>query len=298
MDSTNQDLIPKSLSNVKHIILIMSGKGGVGKSSIATQLALSLAGEHNLKVGVLDIDLTGPSIPRMFGLENKQVLQSTKGWLPVKLPNNGNKGSIKVMSLGFLLNNRGNSVVWRGPKKTAMIKQFISDVYWGDADDGLDYLLIDTPPGTTDEHISIVEELRFFQSVVDGAIVVTTPQNVAISDVRKQINFCKAVDLKIIGIIENMSGFVCPYCEECTDIFSSGGGSALAKNLNIRYLGDIPIDPKFVELIETQSCNQDNTKNEKENGGPNLINEYKKLTTLSRIFSKITCEIINYPPKK
>ena len=239
-----------SLVNVKHIILVVSGKGGVGKSSVTLQTALSLC-SLGFKVGVLDIDLTGPSIPRMFGLEDKCILQDEKGWLPVKLEVGPNtKGSLSVMSIGFLLDDRGNSVVWRGPKKTAMIRQFVSDVYWGE----LDYLLIDTPPGTSDEHISIAEELRFTHP--DGAIVVTTPQSVATADVRKELNFCRKVDLKIIGIVENMSGFICPHCAECTNIFSSGGGKMLAEQFGVPYLGSIPIDPKFVELIETQrhSC--------------------------------------------
>lgn len=236
----------QSLSQVKHIILILSGKGGVGKSSVTTQTALTLC-NMGYKVGVLDIDLTGPSLPRMFGLEDKSILQSSHGWLPVTVNTDDAPGSLKVISLGFLLGDRGNSVVWRGPKKTSMIKQFIKDVSWGE----LDYLLIDTPPGTSDEHISIAEQLRF--SKPDGAIIVTTPQSVATNDVKKEINFCKKVNLDIIGVVENMSGFICPYCAECTNIFSSGGGEILSKEFNVPYLGNIPIDPKFVELIENQN---------------------------------------------
>lgn len=234
----------KSLSQVKHIILVLSGKGGVGKSSVTTQTALSLV-SLGYNVGVLDIDLTGPSLPRMFGLENRSIYQSTDGWLPVPVDTNGT-GSLKVISMGFLLDTRGTSVVWRGPKKTSMIRQFIKDVTWGE----LDYLLIDTPPGTSDEHISIAEELRF--SEPDGAIVVTTPQGVATADVKKELNFCKKIHLRILGIVENMSGFVCPHCAECTNIFSKGGGENLAKEFGVPYLGNIPIDPKFVELIENQ----------------------------------------------
>lgn len=241
-----EDLGPApSLAKVSHIILILSGKGGVGKSSVTTQTALSLC-QLGYKVGVLDIDLTGPSLPRMFGLEDKSIYQTSEGWMPVKVEVNGT-GSLSVISLGFLIGDRGNSVVWRGPKKTAMIKQFIRDVAWGD----LDYLLIDTPPGTSDEHISIAEQLRF--SEPDGAIVVTTPQSVATADVKKELNFCKKVDLFILGVVENMSGFICPYCEECTNIFSSGGGKTLAEQFGVPYLGNIPIDPKFVEMIENQS---------------------------------------------
>ncbi|CCH57903.1 hypothetical protein TBLA_0A01030 [Henningerozyma blattae CBS 6284] len=242
----NEDGPAPALAKIKHIILVLSGKGGVGKSSVTTQTALSLV-SMGYNVGVLDIDLTGPSLPRMFGIEDKSILQGPAGWLPVEVKTNRETGSLKVISLGFLLDHRGNSVVWRGPKKTAMIKQFINDVYWGE----LDYLLIDTPPGTSDEHISIAEQLRF--SRPDGGIIVTTPQGVATADVRKEINFCKKIELKILGVVENMSGFICPYCAECTNIFSSGGGEKLAKQFDVPYLGNIPIDPTFVDMIENQS---------------------------------------------
>lgn len=256
---------PRSLFNVKHIILVLSGKGGVGKSSVTTQTALTLINK-GFDVGVLDIDLTGPSLPRMFGVEKKQVLQSTNGWVPVSVYKGGDsedkvdgeektpkKGNLSLMSLGFLLGDRGNSVVWRGPKKTAMIRQFLKDVSWngGKLDTPLDYLIIDTPPGTSDEHIAIAEELRY-ASPIDGAIIVTTPQQVATADVRKEINFCRKIELDILGVVENMSGFICPYCSECTNIFSSGGGKTLCETQNLDYLGNIPIDPKFVELIEMQ----------------------------------------------
>lgn len=196
-----------SLSSIKHILLILSGKGGVGKSSVTTQLALSLVA-RGYKVGVLDIDLTGPSAPRMFGLEGQQVHQSSAGWVPVYTDSTKR---LCVMSIGFLLQGRGDAVVWRGPKKTAMIRQFLSDVVWGD----LDYLLIDTPPGTSDEHISVAETLAGV-SGVEGAVVVTTPQGVATADVRKELSFCQKVGFKVLGIVENMSGFVCPHCSVST----------------------------------------------------------------------------------
>lgn len=272
---------PISLLKVKHIILVLSGKGGVGKSSISTQLALTLT-NLGFKVGLLDIDLTGPSLPRMFNLENKSVFQSSEGWNPVKVPtNSGNDNNLLLMSIGFLLNDRGNSVIWKGPKKASMIRQFIEDVHWGE----LDYLIIDTPPGTSDEHISIAEQLRWANP--DGAIIVTTPQKVSIMDVKKEINFCKTVNLKILGIIENMSGFICPHCESCTNIFSSGGGKELAQQYNLKYLGNIPIDPKFVELIENQSSL---------NGY--LVDLYKN-TSLSPIFNVIVNTLLqqNIPPR-
>ncbi|CAG79727.1 YALI0E19074p [Yarrowia lipolytica CLIB122] len=230
-----------SLAGVKNIVLVLSGKGGVGKSSVTTQLALTLAAQGK-KVGVLDIDLTGPSIPRFFGMEDKQVYQSSAGWVPVYTDASRN---LCLMSLGFLLSSRGDSVVWRGPRKTAMIRQFIRDVVWGE----LDYLLIDTPPGTSDEHISIAEELRFCDQIL-GAVIVTTPQGVALADVRKELSFCKKIGFPILGIIENMSGYVCPHCSECQNIFSKGGGENLAKQYECKFLGTVPIDPKFVLMVE------------------------------------------------
>jgi Mrp family chromosome partitioning ATPase len=241
---------PASLAHVKHIVLILSGKGGVGKLSVTTQTALTLV-NRGLRVGVLDIDLTGPLLPRMFGVESRQVRQSARGWEPVEVYASAvPRGLLSLMSLGFLLGLRDSLVVWRGPKKTAMIRQFLRDVVWGDAAAPVDYLLIDTPPGTSDEHIAIAEELRWARP--DGAIVVTTPQQVSTADVRKEINFCAKVGFTVLGIVENMSGFICPHCAECTDIFLLGGGRELARSLGLEFLGNVPIDPRFVEMIETQ----------------------------------------------
>ncbi|EGV59955.1 cytosolic Fe-S cluster assembly factor cfd1 [Yamadazyma tenuis] len=285
---------PRSLANVKHIVLVLSGKGGVGKSSVTTQTALTLVNK-GFDVGVLDIDLTGPSLPRMFGVEKKQVFQSTNGWVPVSVYSNAldpvekngktRRGNLSLMSLGFLLGDRGNSVVWRGPKKTAMIRQFLKDVVWnsGSSSKPLDYLIIDTPPGTSDEHIAIAEELRW-ASPIDGAIIVTTPQQVATADVRKEINFCQKIELDILGIVENMSGFICPYCAECTNIFSSGGGKALSESLNLDFLGNIPIAPKFVEFIEMQD-------NEENDGKRKLIDLYEECE-LSPIMNGVIDKIL------
>lgn len=278
MDPSIPQEPPKSLAHVKHVVLILSGKGGVGKSSVTTQTALTLVNK-GFNVGVLDIDLTGPSLPRMFGVEKKQVHQSTSGWVPVSVYKRPSvkeypvtdkddeddqepkveRGNLSLMSLGFLLGDRGNSVVWRGPKKTAMIRQFLKDVVWGSAEEPLDYLLIDTPPGTSDEHIAIAEELRWSQPL-DGAMIVTTPQQVATADVRKEINFCKKVNFNVLGVVENMSGFICPHCAECTNIFSSGGGLSLSQQLDLTFLGNVPIDPRFVEMIEMQDNEQNNGK--------------------------------------
>ncbi|KAG9235172.1 putative amino-acid permease inda1 [Amylocarpus encephaloides] len=240
-----------SLDKVKHIVLVLSGKGGVGKSSVTTQLALSLS-LTGRSVGILDIDLTGPSIPRLFGIEDAKVTQAPGGWVPVPVhaanPAAG-IGRLSCMSLGFLLRARGDAVVWRGPKKTAMVRQFLSDVLWGE----MDYLLIDTPPGTSDEHISLAETLlqKAFPGQVAGAVVVTTPQAVATADVKKELNFCVKTGIPVIGVVENMSGFVCPNCSECTDIFMKGGGEAMAQDFQVNFLGRVPIDPQFIMLVET-----------------------------------------------
>ncbi|XP_023013428.2 NUBP iron-sulfur cluster assembly factor 2 isoform X1 [Leptinotarsa decemlineata] len=227
------------LETVKNVILVLSGKGGVGKSTVSTQLALTFK-EEGYKVGLLDIDLCGPSIPYLLQLEGKDVHQADGGWVPVYTDEQQN---LAVMSIGFLLNDRNTAVVWRGPKKTAMVKQFLSDVCWGN----LDYLIIDTPPGTSDEHITVMENLKSVK--LDGAIIVTTPQQLSIEDVRKEITFCKKTGIPILGLIENMSGFVCPHCSDCTNIFSQGGGEQLATRAVIPFLGTLPIDPRVGQLL-------------------------------------------------
>lgn len=286
MMNNPSDPVPQLLRHVKHVVLVLSGKGGVGKSSVTTQFALSLS-LKGYSVGVLDIDLTGPSLPRMFGVEGRQVHQSQKGWVPVSVYNaqvGDSRGSISLMSLGLLISNRGSSVVWRGPKKTAMIRQFMTDIAWSpiNGESHLDYLIIDTPPGTSDEHIAIAEELRYATNL-DGAIIVTTPQKVATADVRKEINFCKKVNFKILGIVENMAGFICPHCSDCTDIFLRGGGKALSSSLEFPFLGEIPIDPKFVEMIETQTVG--------ENGKSSLLDEYPS-SNLYPIVSDIVDKVL------
>lgn len=225
------------------VLLVLSGKGGVGKSTVTAHVAMSLV-QQGFRVGVLDIDLTGPSVPRLFALDGHAVHQSAEGWIPV-YPDASQK--LGVMSIGFLLAHKDDPVVWRGPKKTAMIRQFVENVHWGP----IDYLLIDTPPGTSDEHIAAVESLKSYNP--EGAIVVTTPQKVSLVDVKKEIAFCRAVELPILGLIENMSGFVCPTCSECTNIFSKGGGEALAVSSNIPFLGSIPLDPSLTKLVESDA---------------------------------------------
>lgn len=255
------------LDNVRNVVLVLSGKGGVGKSSITTQLALTLSLQGHT-VGVLDIDLTGPSIPRFFGIEEAKVRQAPGGWIPVDvhgkqtLPARAGAttgqdiGALSCMSLGFILANRSDAVIWRGPKKTAMVRQFLTDVLWPP----LDYLLIDTPPGTSDEHISLLETLLKNTTstpalqpglpFLAGAVVVTTPQAISISDVKKELNFCKKTGIRVLGVVENMAGFVCPNCSECTNVFSKGGGEVMARDFEVPFLGSVPIDPAFVMLVE------------------------------------------------
>ncbi|XP_026809636.1 cytosolic Fe-S cluster assembly factor NUBP2 homolog [Rhopalosiphum maidis] len=237
-------------SNVKHIILVMSGKGGVGKSTVSTQLALGLVAK-GYRVGILDVDLCGPSIPYLLKLENQEVHQCEAGWVPVYTDESKSLG---VLSIGFLTKSRNDSVVWRGPKKTAFIKQLLSDVFWED----VDYLIIDTPPGTSDEHITVMENIK--ETPCDGAILVTTPQQIALDDVRKELSFCRKTSIPILGIVENMSGYVCPNCAECTNLFSSNGGKSLAEHFQVPFLGTVPIDPrvssetsKYVGLTHPES---------------------------------------------
>ncbi|KAG0707525.1 P-loop containing nucleoside triphosphate hydrolase protein [Suillus ampliporus] len=236
--------VSRRLKSVKHVIIVCSGKGGVGKSSVSAQLALSLhASSPNARVGILDVDLTGPSIPRMLGLDGHGVHQSSDGWVPV----------LACMSVGFLLKKKGDSVVWRGPKKNAMIRQFLSDVRWGD----LDYLVVDTPPGTSDEHISLIEHLAPVHSRL-SAVIVTTPQAVALLDAMKCLSFTRAVALPVLGLIENMSGYVCPCCGEVSNVFSTGGGAEMARREGVPFLGSMPIDTELVTLLDAaESADQD-----------------------------------------
>ncbi|EEQ89252.1 hypothetical protein RJZ56_000641 [Blastomyces dermatitidis] len=339
-----------ALVGVKNIVLVLSGKGGVGKSSVTLQLALALTLQGR-SVGILDVDLTGPSIPRLVGKEDAKITQAPGGWMPVlvhpasaapsspnvsaKSPpphsstsstagsgeptgtdtntnttattttiaspqhsttppdtntNNTNtntdtqpqshqdantpqstpRASLHCMSLGFLLRDRGDAVIWRGPKKTAMIRQFLTDVLWGE----IDYLLIDTPPGTSDEHIALAEQLLTLASTTPaptttnrnattsthqqqnkkpflaGAVLVTTPQAISTADVRKELNFCAKTCIPVIGVVENMSGYSCPCCGEVSNVFSSGGGKVMAEEMGVRFLGAVPIDVGFGEMVE------------------------------------------------
>ena len=217
--------------SIKHKILILSGKGGVGKSTIAANIAASLL-HSDKRVGLLDIDLHGPSIPKLLGLGPVQLEQGENGIIPYQLTEN-----FKVLSIGFMLPRNDQPVIWRGPMKAGAIRQFLQDVDWGE----LDFLIIDSPPGTGDEPLSICQLLED----ADGAIVVTTPQDLAIADVRRSITFCRTLKMAVLGVIENMSGFVCPECGTGVDIFDSGGGEKLANEMNVPFLARIPIDTRL-----------------------------------------------------
>ncbi|KAJ0570332.1 putative flagellum site-determining protein YlxH/ Fe-S cluster assembling factor NBP35 [Helianthus annuus] len=268
------------MATVKHKILILSGKGGVGKSTFAAQFSFALA-DMDYQVGLLDIDICGPSIPKMLGLEGQTIHQSNLGWSPVYVD------SIAVMSVGFLLPHPDADVTWRGPRKNGLIKQFLKEVYWGE----LDFLVVDTPPGTSDEHISIIQFLK--ETGIDGAIIVTTPQQVSLIDVRKEVSFCKRVGIRVLGVVENMSGLSQPVSDfkylkraktrreepedvtervlavlrekapellglvALTEVFDSSGGGApkMCVEKGVPFLGKVPLDPQLCKAAEEgKSC--------------------------------------------
>ncbi|KAL1203404.1 Cytosolic Fe-S cluster assembly factor NBP35 [Cardamine amara subsp. amara] len=276
--------IAERMSTVKHKILVLSGKGGVGKSTFSAQLSFALAGMDH-QVGLMDIDICGPSIPKMLGLEGQEIHQSNFGWSPVYVEDN-----LGVMSIGFMLPNSDDAVIWRGPRKNGLIKQFLKDVNWGE----IDYLVVDAPPGTSDEHISIVQYL--LPTGIDGAIIVTTPQEVSLIDVRKEVSFCKKVGVPVLGVVENMSGLSQPLKDvkfmklltetgssidvtkdvisclrenapellnvvACSEVFdsSAGGAERMCKEMGVPFLGKVPLDPQLCKAAEQgKSCFEDN----------------------------------------
>ena len=222
--------VKENLASVKHKIVVMSGKGGVGKSTVAVNLAVALA-RRGRKVGLLDADIHGPSVPKLLGGPNLPLSVNEQGHIvPMTVP-----PGMKVMSIAFLVSDRDAPVIWRGPVKMGAIKQFLEEVEWG----RLDYLIVDLPPGTGDEPLSVAQLIPS----PDGAVIVTTPQDVALLSVRKSINFAKAVKLNVIGIIENMAGLVCPHCGKEINVFGDGGPEKAAKDMDVPLLGSLPLSP-------------------------------------------------------
>ncbi|OIW10334.1 hypothetical protein TanjilG_28085 [Lupinus angustifolius] len=298
--------IAERMATVKHKILVLSGKGGVGKSTFSAQLAFALAA-MDFQVGLLDIDICGPSIPKMLGLEGQEIHQSNLGWSPVYVESN-----LGVMSIGFMLPNPDDAVIWRGPRKNGLIKQFLKDVYWGE----LDFLIVDAPPGTSDEHISIVQCLD--ASAVDGAIIVTTPQQVSLIDVRKEVSFCKKVGVKVLGVVENMSGLYQPLTDlkfmkltdsgeqkdvtewvlenireklpeilsliACSEVFDSSGGGAMkmCDEMGVPFLGKVPLDPLLCKAAEEgRSCFADKSCVSSASALKNIIEKLMETNGLS-----------------
>jgi len=257
-----------NMNRIKHKLIVISGKGGVGKTTVAVNLAYGLAMSGH-KVGILDVDIHGPNIAKMLGVEKSKLVGSSSGRIePIKvLPN------LKAVSIAFMIDSPDKPIIWRGPLKMITIKQFLSDVNW----DKLDYLIIDSPPGTGDEPLSVCQLIPD----IDGAVIVTTPQDVAILDSRKSVLFAQALKMKVIGIIENMSGFVCPYCKEKIDLFKSGGGEKSAKELKVPFLGRIPIEPGIVASGDS---------------GKPFINFMEDMKT-ARIMKKITNKIVGFLTK-
>jgi len=257
-----------NIIRIKHKIVVLSGKGGVGKSTIATNIAvaLSLKGQ---KVGLMDVDIHGPSIPKMLGLEGESLKSSETGLAPIVYTDN-----LRVISVGFILKTQNDAVIWRAPLKHKLIREFLTDVKWGE----MDYLVIDSPPGTGDEPLSVIQLMED----ADGAVIVTTPQDVALIDVRKAITFCRQVNLPIIGVVENMSGFVCPHCNKTLDIFKSGGGEQMASEMGVPFLGRIPLEPKIVETGD--------------NGHP-YLEAYRDSET-ARAFDVVIQPLLDLPDKR
>lgn len=221
------------LSKIRHKIMVMSGKGGVGKSTVAVNVAIGLS-LQDFMVGLLDVDLHGPSIPKMLGARDLKLTRRPDGRLgAIKYSPN-----LKFLSIEPLLPAEDSAIIWRGPIKISAIRQFIGDIDWGE----LDYLVIDAPPGTGDEPLTVAK------TIPDAyALIVTTPQEVSLIDVKKSIKFCQKVKMRILGLVENMSGFVCPHCGKPLDLFKRGGGQKLAEEMGIRFLGKIPVDPRVVD---------------------------------------------------
>lgn len=239
------ELARQSLKKIKQKFIVMSGKGGVGKTSVSVNLAIALANK-GYEVGLLDVDIHGPDVPRMLGLTGMLAADTNRQMTPMPYSDN-----LKVLSMESLMPDKDTAIIWRGPVKHTAIRQFIGETSWGD----LDYLIIDSPPGTGDEPLTIA------QLIPDAkAVIVTTPQEVSLADVRKSISFCRNVNMRIFGLIENMSGFTCPHCNTVVDIFGTGGGEKTALAYGIQFLGRIPFDPDMVKCGDNGIAFQDKFK--------------------------------------
>jgi ATP-binding protein involved in chromosome partitioning len=229
---TKQDIaVDESLKKIKNKYIVLSGKGGVGKTSTSVNLSMALA-NRGFNVGIMDVDLHGPDVPRMLGLKGMLDLTKNHKLNPIRYAEN-----LKVVSIESMIASKDDAIIWRGPLKYSAIRQFIGEVEWGE----LDFLIIDSPPGTGDEPLTVAQTIRDAK-----AIIVTTPQEVSLADVRKSISFCRTVKMDILGLIENMSGFTCPHCNKLVDLFGSGGGEKTADTAGIPFLGRIPFDPNVV----------------------------------------------------
>lgn len=234
--------VSDSLKRIKHKFIVMSGKGGVGKTSTSVNLAIALA-NRGFKVGIMDVDLHGPDIPRMLGLTGMLDINANQKLIPMAYSKN-----LSAVSIESLTPGKDDAIIWRGPIKYSAIQQFIGDVDWGD----LDFLIVDAPPGTGDEPLTIAQTIKDAK-----AIIVTTPQEVSLADVRKSISFCKVVKMEIFGLVENMSGFACPHCNEIIDLFGAGGGEKTARDAGIAFLGKIPFDREVVVCGDAGESYQD-----------------------------------------
>ena len=236
LERSQQDLsIKRNLKRIKRKIVVMSGKGGVGKSTVAAMLALLLSSKGN-KVGLMDVDLHGPSIPNMLKIKSGLNITGEHEVKPFEYSEN-----LGIVSMGMLMQEQDTAIIWRGPLKISAIRQFISDITWGD----LDFLIVDSPPGTGDEPLTVAQNISDAE-----ALIVTTPQEISLADVRKSITFCRQVEMGILGVVENMSGLICPHCGDKISIFGEGGGKKMAEKMDVPFLGEIPIDPEVVKFAD------------------------------------------------